>query len=61
MTKLNFFLMVTALYVLCTNISYGQGCSDAGFCTISSFKPNSTDSTEVLNNQLKIGAFYGNA
>ncbi len=61
MTKLIFFLMVTALYVLCTNISYGQGCSDAGFCTISSFKPNSTDSTEVLNNQLKIGAFYGNA
>jgi hypothetical protein len=41
--------------------SYGQGCSDAGFCTINSFKPNSADSTEVLNNQFKFGAFNGKA
>jgi hypothetical protein len=45
------------------NISYtyGQGCSDAGFCTLNSFKPNSTDSTKLLNNQLKVGAFFGKA
>ena len=61
MKKWNLFLMATALFVLGTNISYGQGCSDAGFCTINSFKPNGTDSTEVFNSQLKIGAFYGNA
>jgi len=58
MTKLKFILMAVALYTLDTNYSYGQGCSDAGFCTINSFKPNSTD---VLNNQFKIGAFYGKA
>lgn len=61
MKKLNYLFVATALYALSVNISYGQGCSDAGFCTINSFKPNSTDSTEVLNNQLKIGAFYGSA
>jgi len=45
-----------------TNInSYGQGCSDAGFCTINSFKPNSTDSTKATCNQFKIGAFFGSA
>lgn len=44
-----------------TNYTYGQGCSDAGFCTINSFKPNSTDSTEVINNQFKIGFFFGKA
>lgn len=41
-----------------TNYSYSQGCSDAGFCTINSFKPNST---EVLNNQFKLGTYFGNA
>ena len=61
MTKFKFILIATTLFCLATNYSYGQGCSDAGFCTINSFKPNSTDSTEVLNNQFKIGAFYGKA
>jgi hypothetical protein len=59
--RLQIILVATALCALATNNSYGQGCSDAGFCTINSFKPNSTDSTEVLNNQFKIGSFYGNA
>ena len=61
MTKLKYLLMATALYISCSNISNGQGCSDAGFCTINSFKPNNTDSTAVLSNQLKVGAFFGNA
>jgi hypothetical protein len=61
MTKFKFILIATTLFCLATNYSYGQGCSDAGFCTINSFKPNSTDSTEVLKNQFKIGAFYGKA
>lgn len=61
MTKLKFILLTATLYSLSTSFSYGQGCSDAGFCTINSFKPNNTDSTEVLNNQFKIGAFYGKA
>lgn len=43
------------------NFSNGQGCSDAGFCTINSFKPNNTDSTQETKNQFKTGAFWGNA
>jgi hypothetical protein len=61
MTKLKFILMTMTLYILGSNYSYGQGCSDAGFCTINSFKPNSTDSTKMLNNQFKLGAFFGQA
>ena len=38
-----------------------QGCSDAGFCTINSFKPNSGDSIKALNSQFKIGTFFGKA
>lgn len=44
-----------------TNYSFGQGCSDAGFCTINSFKPNSSDSVKAINNQFKIGTFFGKA
>jgi hypothetical protein len=58
MTKFKSFLIVTTLISLAFNFTYAQGCSDAGFCTINSFKPNST---EVLNNQFKIGVFFGKA
>ncbi len=61
MTKFKFILTATILFIAGASFSYGQGCSDAGFCTINSFKPNSADSTDVLNNQFKIGAFYGKA
>jgi hypothetical protein len=61
MTKFKLILIATILVTLQANCSYAQGCSDAGFCTINSFKPNSTDSTGVSNNQFKIGAFYGKA
>ncbi len=61
MTKLKFFLLATASLFLLTNSTFGQGCSDAGFCTMDSFKPHSADSAEVMNNQLKIGAFFGMA
>ena len=61
MTKFKFILIVTILFAIGASYSYGQGCSDAGFCTMNSFKPNNTDSTDVLNNQFKIGIFYGKA
>jgi len=61
MTKLKFILLTITILCFLTNYTYGQGCSDAGFCTINSFKPNSTDSTEVINNQFKIGFFFGKA
>jgi hypothetical protein len=61
MTKLKFILISLSLLMLLTNYSFGQGCSDAGFCTINSFKPISADSAEAMNNQFKIGAFFGSA
>lgn len=38
---------------------YGQGCSDAGFCTLNSFKPHA-DSIE-FRNKLKVGVNVGTA
>ncbi|MEZ4853644.1 hypothetical protein [Flavobacterium sp.] len=55
------FLLITIMCFLNINILLSQGCSDAGFCTVNSFKPNTENSTGVLNNQFKIGAFYGSA
>lgn len=49
------------LLLLQTNNSFGQGCSDAGFCSMNSFKPNKSDSSSHLTNQFKIGTFYGSA
>ncbi len=45
---------------LCSLNFFGQGCSDAGFCTINSFKPNNADSLEAVNNQFKIGEILPN-
>lgn len=50
--------------IICTQgliNSFGQGCSDAGFCTINSFKPITSDSSHLSKNQIKAGAFYGKA
>ena len=61
MTKSKFIFLTFSLLILLTNYSFGQGCSDAGFCTVDSFKPSSGDSLTAINNQFKIGAFFGNA
>lgn len=61
MTKFKLILIPTILFTIGSSYSFGQGCSDAGFCTINIFKPNRSDSTELVNNQFKIGAFYGMA
>lgn len=61
MTRNPFILYSTFVFLLTTNYSKAQGCSDAGFCTINSIKPNSTDSIQVLKNQFKIGSSYGKA
>jgi hypothetical protein len=60
---LKLFLKSLLLFGLISfyNSSYSQGCSDAGFCTINSFKPKNTDSTPLTKNQFKTGAFWGNA
>lgn len=49
-------LFVSSFYSL-----QAQGCSDAGFCTLNSFKPNSLDSVRESRNQIKIGASFGAA
>lgn len=48
---------------LCITTTYtkAQGCSDAGFCTISSLKPNINDTLVTPNNQIKIGISFGSA
>ena len=61
MTKLKCILISFAALTILANYSFGQGCSDAGFCTINSFKPESGDSTGAYKNQFKIGAFFGGA
>ena len=61
MTQTTLKILSTLVLSLIISYANAQGCSDAGFCTINSFMPNSADSTEVLNNQFKIGAFYGKA
>ncbi len=54
-------LLFSAFIMLAfVSFSIAQGCSDAGFCTINSFKPHG-DSVTTFNNQFKIGAGYGTA
>lgn len=47
------------LLLFATNFLMAQGCSDAGFCTINSFKPNTHDSSSATKHQVKIGVSYG--
>lgn len=56
----NWKIIVLALSILSAT-AYGQGCSDAGFCTINAFKPIGEEPVESLDNQFKVGTFYGSA
>lgn len=53
--------LILILFISTFQISFTQGCSDAGFCTISSLKPSENDSIHANMNQLKVGSFFGNA
>jgi len=58
---LNRFLIICLILIgLQINNSYSQGCSDAGFCTINSLKPEMLHS-ESLKNKIKLGVSYGKA
>jgi hypothetical protein len=50
-----------ALLLMTGVVGFSQGCSDAGFCTLNSFKPQSSDQGQSPKNQLKVGIFYGQA
>lgn len=54
-------LTATVFTIFASIYSYGQGCSDAGFCTMDGFKPNHHLDLDKKNNQFKIGAFFGGA
>lgn len=54
MRKIYIILFVISFY------SYGQGCSDAGFCTLENFQGTETDSIS-FKNSFKIGANVGSA
>jgi hypothetical protein len=67
MKKNKIILLAIIFSFLSIQIAFAQGCSDAGFCTVDSFKPDdshssdSLDTLKISSNQLKIGAFIGKA
>lgn len=52
------FIMFVSIFPC---LALSQGCSDAGFCTIDSFKPHTEDTNNTMNNRIKVGASYGRA
>ena len=58
-----YYQLITALsFIAISHFAKGQGCSDAGFCTINSLKPKTSDTTSVnQNNQMKFGISNGKA
>ncbi len=55
-------ILLTTLYCCIVIAGHAQGCSDAGFCTLSSFKPQVADSSaQSFDNQVKVGLSYGQA
>ncbi len=54
-------LLIAIFFLLPLDLTYGQGCSDAGVCTVNSFKPEAADSIPLQKNRLKAGVFYGSA
>jgi hypothetical protein len=61
MKTFRIFLGTAFLLFLQNNYLFAQGCSDAGFCTVSSFQPNNNDSIKAYHNQIKTGIFFGKA
>lgn len=58
MRKIIFSTLATTIMVC--GISFGQGCSDAGFCTINNVKPvNFWEQFQPIKNQIKAGFFFG--
>jgi len=53
--------LIIILSITIKNNAKAQGCSDAGFCTINSFKPQTSDSSTEMKSQFKVGLSYGSA
>ncbi|MBN1599385.1 MAG: hypothetical protein JW894_13915 [Bacteroidales bacterium] len=55
-------LTTAVLVTLLFGNTLGQGCSDAGFCTIESFQPHEdNDESKEYKNHIKLGVSYGDA
>lgn len=52
-------LLLFTTFILCAAHVQGQGCSDAGFCTVNSLKPQDPGKPSAMNSQFKLGTFYG--
>jgi hypothetical protein len=52
---------VVALILGLSTISFSQGCSDAGVCSIAPFKPGTASPAMQLANKLEVGATVGGA
>lgn len=61
MKKFHSTLLIVSVLLFSNFSAKAQGCSDAGFCTINSFKPQASDSVVLLKNQFQIGVSYGGA
>ncbi|HBH06370.1 MAG TPA: hypothetical protein DDX92_07185 [Flavobacteriales bacterium] len=55
----NFLLLISISLV--HYLAHSQGCSDAGFCTVDSFKPQTEGSDSTFKNRIKVGSSYGRA
>ncbi|MEO5562472.1 MAG: hypothetical protein ABIR18_03535, partial [Chitinophagaceae bacterium] len=54
-------ITITA-FIFCNTVVKSQGCSDAGFCTINSFRPSAGDAqSAIYKNQFRIGISGGRA
>lgn len=61
MKTLKGILITIVFFIYAVNTVKAQGCSDAGFCTINSLKPNNIETAEEPKNQLKFGSTFGKA
>ena len=63
MTRKSLNIISTLILVLIVSYENAQtqGCSDAGICTINSFKPYYNDNDWENKNQLKVGFSFGSA
>jgi hypothetical protein len=51
--------VVLLLAICCCSIAWSQGCSDAGFCTMPSIKPEAVKAGSGQRNQIKTGLSFG--
>lgn len=61
MKQKNLKIITTLILSFVIYNAVAQGCSDAGFCTLNSFKPNNTDTVLEKTNQIKAGISFASA